>query len=293
MRITWPKIKSTEYIEIYGMPIQYENGKIYRILCPDGQYYIGSTTSTLEQRLRQHKMQGKQNPNRKVYKTIHEQGWDSIEIELLEDFPCTTKNELTAREDIFIKQAKENDPMCLNVIRSHVTQEEKKELLKQYYEAHKEEIKEQHKEYYADPVVKEKTDQYQADYRKRNAEKRRAYSKQYAQDHLEEVKQARKEYYQTKKEELIAKNKAYVEANKEIVQERKRRWTQAYKEKNAEAIQAEQAQRKQARQAKTQDAKQQRETPVLCECGGTYQPYRKSRHDASKKHQLYAKPPTS
>lgn len=26
------------------------------------------------------------------------------------------------------------------------------------------------------------------------------------------------------------------------------------------------------------------ETPVKCECGGTYQPYRKSRHDKGKKH---------
>ena len=270
---------------------RYTHGKIYRLVCPDGHYYIGSTINQLKYRLNNHKVSSKSS-KAKVYEYINAIGWDDIKIELIEDCPCNSKETLLQREAFYINELKD-DTLCLNTNRSHVTQEEKKELLKQYYEAHKEEIKEQHKEYYADPVVKEKTDQYQADYRKRNAEKRRAYSKQYAQDHPEEVKQAKKEYYQTKKEEIIAKNKAYVEANKEIVQERKRRWTQAYKEKNAEAIQAEQAQRKQARQAKTQDAKQQRETPVLCECGGTYQPYRKSRHDASKKHQLYAKPPTS
>ena len=269
----------------------YENGKIYRLICSDGHYYIGSTINKLKYRLHNHKDLSKKS-TAKVYSYINSIGWENVKIELIEDCPCETKNMLLEHETFYIKELKD-DPLCLNTNIPRVTKEERINIMKAYYQAHKEEIKEQHKDYFADPVVKEKTDQYQADYRKRHAERRRAYSKQYAQDHPDQVKQLRREYYQKNKEEITAKNKAYAEGNKELVQERKRRWLQAYKEKNAEAIQAEQAQRTQARKAKTQDAKQQRETPVLCECGGTYQPYRKSRHDASKKHQLYMKPTTS
>jgi hypothetical protein len=265
------------------MPIDYKNGKIYRIVCPDGQYYIGSTTSPLEDRLRQHKMHSKQNPARKLFKTIHTFGWDTVEMELVEAYSCSSKQELTSREDSFIKQAK-NDPMCLNQIRACVSKEEKAETMKAYYEAHKEEIKEKHKEYYANPEIKEKVDDYQAKYRKENAEKRRAYSKKYAEENQESVSAARKRYYQENKEELLEKIKTYVEKNKEKVRERKRNWVVRKKEENAETIQKEKEERMALKQKQVEERKLQQETPVECECGGSYQPYRKSRHDKSKKH---------
>ena len=269
------------------MPVSYENGKIYQIICPDGQYYIGSTTSSLDDRFRQHKMHGKQHPTRKLFQTIYTFGWDKVHIQLIEDYPCKSKDELTTREDFFIKQAKQNDPMCLNVIRAHVTEEEVIESKKAYYEAHKDEIKEKHIEYYADPVIKEKTDQYQAEYRLKNAEKRREYSKKYIEEHPEETKNARKVYYETHKEEFLQKCKVYTEKNKERVAERKRLWAQKKKEETAEQIAKEQAEKKLKRQEKTLERKQKDEAIHTCECGGTYQPYRKSRHDTSKKHMKF------
>ena len=35
------------------------------------------------------------------------------------------------------------------------------------------------------------------------------------------------------------------------------------------------------------DKKATDEQVIMCECGGSYQPYRKSRHDSSKKHQKF------
>ena len=269
------------------MPVDYENGKIYWIVCPDGQYYIGSTTSSLDNRFRQHKMHSKLYPTRKLFQTINSFGWNNVNIELIEDYPCKSKDELTLREDYFIKQAKESDAMCLNINRSHVTKEERSELLKAYYETHKDEIKANHMIYYSDPVIKERTDQYQTEYRLQNAEKRRAYSKKYVEEHPEEVKTARKIYYESHKEEFLEKSKKYVEANKEKVAERKRLWTQKKNEENAEAIQAIREEKKAIRQKKTQEKKEQKEAIIQCECGGTYQPYRKSRHEQGKKHKKF------
>lgn len=261
---------------------RYKNGKIYRLLCADGHYYIGSTINNLKNRLANHKISSKDS-KAKVYTYINSVGWDNVKIELVEKYPCLSKEALIKQEAFYINEMKEDD-FCLNTNKPHVTKEEREENKKAYYESHKDEIKAKHKEYYADPAVKEKTDAYQAEYRKQNAEKRRAYTNQYKKDHSEQVKQACKSYYEQNKETIKAKNQAYVLANKEVVQERQRKWAEKKREEQAETLLADQEARKQLREAKTQQAKMERETPVQCECGGTYQPYRKSRHDAGKKH---------
>lgn len=94
------------------MENKYEEGKIYRLVCEDGHYYIGSTIQSLMDRFKNHKTLSKQGVN-KVYEYINGIGWEHVTIELLEDYPCQNKKELSAREKTLAKQSKE-DPLCLN-----------------------------------------------------------------------------------------------------------------------------------------------------------------------------------
>ena len=262
----------------------YLNGKIYRLVCEDGYYYIGSTRTELRFRLAKHKKDSLIDTERKVYKHINSIGWDNVIIDLIEEFPCGSKQELTEREDFYIKELKD-DEMCLNIIRSNVPPEEKKILLKEYYEAHKEEIMEKHRDY--NEKNREKVDQYQSDYRLVNAQKRREYTRNYAKEHPEWKLQSDREYYEKNKEKIIETNTKYAIANKEKVAERKRNWAVKKKEEMKEEIEKKREERLQVKAAKKAEKKANDEQVILCECGGSYQPYRKSRHDSSKKHQAH------
>jgi len=92
---------------LLGLNNMYRQGKIYKISCKTtGKIYVGSTTqSSLSYRLQRH--------HEDFLKYKH--GWDvayltsfqilendSYEIELLEDFPCDTKEELHLREKFYI-----------------------------------------------------------------------------------------------------------------------------------------------------------------------------------------------
>lgn len=261
----------------------YTKGKIYRLLCDDGHYYIGSTTNTLAGRLSNHKQSSKTQTSR-VYQHINNIGWDNVMIEMIEEFPCDSKDELTAKEDTYIKELK-SDELCLNFNRPNIPPEEKKILLKEYYEAHKEEIMEKHRVY--NEKNREKVDQYQSDYRLVNAQKRREYTRNYAKEHPEWKLQSDREYYEKNKEKIIETNTKYAIANKEKVAERKRNWAVKKKEEMKEEIEKKREERLQVKAAKKAEKKANDEQVILCECGGSYQPYRKSRHDSSKKHQAH------
>jgi hypothetical protein len=79
----------------------YQNGKIYRIVCNlTGRQYIGSTITSLSSRLSQHK---------RVFNTIKTSSsravleYGDYSIILIEDFPCERKEQLLARERYFIE----------------------------------------------------------------------------------------------------------------------------------------------------------------------------------------------
>ncbi len=56
------------------------------------------------QRLVDHKAKAKREPNRRIYKHISNTGnWNSYRIELVELFPCNSKDELLTREGYFIR----------------------------------------------------------------------------------------------------------------------------------------------------------------------------------------------
>ena len=123
------------------MVVNYNNGKVYKIVCNiSGLIYIGSTTKKhLSQRLDKHRSAYKswKNDNTKPYTTsfkVFEN--DNFKIVLLEAVNCNTKNELTARERFYIESTD-----CVNKfipLRSH----------KEYIQTNKESISEKKKIYY-------------------------------------------------------------------------------------------------------------------------------------------------
>ena len=117
--------------------VNYQNGKIYKITSFFTDIiYIGSTCNPLYKRHHQHKYDYKSYNNGNYHYTT---SFDIIkhgdsDIQLIELFPCNSKEELHAREAFYIKQLD-----CVNKVVPLRTD-------KQYYEDNKEKILEQHKQ---------------------------------------------------------------------------------------------------------------------------------------------------
>jgi hypothetical protein len=96
----------------------YSKGKIYK-LTGAGKIYIGSTTQLLSKRYWAHKNQ--------TYKTVQEIIADpNNQITLIELFPCSSKEELLARERYHIEQNK-----CINKYCPILSEEERNIYIKQ------------------------------------------------------------------------------------------------------------------------------------------------------------------
>jgi hypothetical protein len=265
------------------MAPNYDEGKIYRLICADGHFYIGSTVMTLASRFNGHKQSAKRETSR-VYNHCNLIGWDNVRIQLLEDYPCESRKELTAREDYHIRQNKD-DPNCLNCIRAHVTHEERKELMKEYYQEHREEIIASHREYVETnrDVVMER----RAKYRQENAEELRAKAREYANAHPEWKKESRRKHYEENKELVKGQIKAYYEANKDAIKAYKSEWGRKKYAEKAEERAKVSAEKAKARKDKKEARLAHEHETIQCECGGQYQRFHKNRHMASKKHQKY------
>ena len=138
--------------------VNYVNGKIYKIESTLGdKIYIGSTTKAqLSMRMSKHRSQynswkaGK-DCNMTSFQIFEEYGLENCKIVLLENCPCETKDQLSAREAHYIKTL-----TCVNKnipLRTHKEyREDNREVRlvkkKKYYEANKEVILEKSKEYH-------------------------------------------------------------------------------------------------------------------------------------------------
>ena len=192
-------------------------------------------------------------------------------MELVEDYSCKTIQQLRAKEDEYIKQSK-NDPFCLNSNRACVSKDEILAYSVQYREEHRDEILEK-----------------KLMYRKQNRTLLCEKQKEYVQQHPESVHEARKKYYEDHKEEYSEYYKEYRKAHQQRIQAKQLEWKKKKREENAEQIAKDREDKLQKRKKKS-DARIKKDCDVhLCECGGTYQLYRKSRHDNSKKHTEFIK----
>ena len=131
---------------------KYNKSKIYKIISniEPKYYYIGSTITELNVRLNRHKTNSKISPNTKIYKYFNIIKWD-VNIQLIKEVNVNNSKELHAIENIFIKEALD-DNLCLNTYHSILNKKLRKqksiEYGKQYYNENVEEIRKKHNEYY-------------------------------------------------------------------------------------------------------------------------------------------------
>jgi len=152
--------------------MDYKNGKIYAIRSHQTeQIYIGSTTQPLTKRLNAHKAK---NCNSKLILQ-----YADAYIELIENFPCNSREELNKKEGEHIRANN-----CVNKLIAGRTQ-------KEYLEDNKEVLKEKTKKYREEnnELLKEKAKKY----RDQNKEKMKEYNKKYKTKNAEILKQKRKE----------------------------------------------------------------------------------------------------
>ena len=84
--------------------MNYKNGKIYQILnTVNDKVYIGSTCTQLSRRMVHHR-KCSLTQNSPLYQEMRLLGFDKFYIELLELFPGSSKDELTARENSIIRE---------------------------------------------------------------------------------------------------------------------------------------------------------------------------------------------
>ena len=87
--------------------VNYSNGKIYKLVNNvDDKIYIGSTCDELRCRKWGHKSKLNRYPDYKVYKHLIQVGWGNVEIILIENYECKSKEELHARERHWIDELK-------------------------------------------------------------------------------------------------------------------------------------------------------------------------------------------
>ena len=126
------------------MPINYQNGKIYKIINDENELvYYGATTLSLSQRLVQHRLDYKyylEGKKKNKSTSIQILKYKNPIIVLVEDCPCERKEQLTARERFWI----ENNP-CVNKVIPGRTK-------KQYNEDNRELQKKKCKQYHKDNI---------------------------------------------------------------------------------------------------------------------------------------------
>lgn len=104
----------------------YRNGKIYRLVCADLVYY-GSTYKNIKHRLLIHKAHAKDKyskthrySSRQLFE-LSEQIGEPVKVELVENYPCSSRKELEQREGWYIRTYK-----CVNKNCTGRTPEEKR-----------------------------------------------------------------------------------------------------------------------------------------------------------------------
>ena len=129
---------------------RYSHGKIYKLIDnTTGIFYIGSTAmNRLDQRYANHRRfsQCDKYKNSKLYQYFTPAKFSSGEVKiiLLEEVNVDNKRQLEKIENDYICKELEN-PLCMNTLRSFVTNEETRKGKKNYCEQNKEKIKQKRK----------------------------------------------------------------------------------------------------------------------------------------------------
>jgi hypothetical protein len=183
----------------------YSLGKIYmvypKVEDPDeGDVYYGSTTVTLARRMSNHRGQSQ-------CKILFDKyGVENCFIELVEKYPCETKEQLNRKEGEYIRNHK-----CINKKIAGRTQ-------KEYYVEHYDKITEQIKHYRTENVdkVKETHKKYYDKHREKIIEKQ----KEYVNKHKDNILEYQKKYRIENKDKRLERNKQYYDKNVDKILEK-------------------------------------------------------------------------
>lgn len=188
---------------------KYSNGKIYRLVNNvDDKEYIGSTIQTLTQRKSGHRVKAKKHADRRVYKHLNEIGFDNVEIILLENFPCSNKDELKRRERYFIETLKPDLNMAIPNRTRQEWREDNPEKVRDFAAKYREEYPEKVRDTTAKyrEANREKLREKNAKYREANREKERERNAKYKEMNREKVLAQQREAYAKKKEDQASSN---------------------------------------------------------------------------------------
>ena len=161
----------------------YSKGKIYTIRNYDDidLIYVGSTAQKLTDRFGQHKRDCIKYPNLLLYSKVNN-NWNNWYIELHENYPCITREELGRREGEVMRELK----ATLNKKIEGRTQ-------KEYYIDNKKERLDYQNQYYQ--YNKDECLNYQHQYNKDHKDERLNYQHQYNKDHKDKILEYKKQYY--------------------------------------------------------------------------------------------------
>ena len=158
----------------------YSLGKIYMVYpkvddAGEGDVYYGSTVDTLARRMSKHRHQ----PLCKIL--FDKYGIENCFIELVEEYPCETREQLTKKEGEYIRANK-----CINKRIEGRTQKEwlrdNSDKVKQTYKEYRIDNKDKYKEYNKQHYIEncEKMKEHQKQYNDKNKDKITEYKKQKA-----------------------------------------------------------------------------------------------------------------
>jgi len=86
---------------------RYNEGKIYLLLNNvDNEFYVGSTSTSLDERLKRHICSATIHPTRKIYNHMNRVGVHNVCIFLIENYSCQDKTQLEVRERQWIDELK-------------------------------------------------------------------------------------------------------------------------------------------------------------------------------------------
>ena len=182
----------------------YSLGKIYMIYpkvedADEGDVYYGSTTVTLSRRMSEHR-------TKTECKILFDKyGVENCFIELVEEYPCETKEQLNRKEGEYIRNHK-----CIN---KKIAGRTKKE----YYVEHYDKITEQIKHYRTENVdkVKETHKKYYDKHREKIIEQKN----QYYDKNKDKISEQMKHYYIENKDKKLERNKQYYDKNVDKIKE--------------------------------------------------------------------------
>ncbi|MCK5020723.1 MAG: hypothetical protein KAS32_27125 [Candidatus Peribacteraceae bacterium] len=130
----------------------YLKSRIYKIVHKEtgDLYYVGGTIQPITRRLAQHRSASKKQTEIEFYKAVIGcGGWEQFSVFLIENFPCTSKEELTCREqELIIEMGPLHNTRYAKGIDPVKKKESQKRTNKRYYEKNAQYMRERSKAFH-------------------------------------------------------------------------------------------------------------------------------------------------